>query len=161
MMPAYSGDVLFLPDSPKPFRAGGARDAGDSGLSGGPKKIKVMVVDDESTIADTLVEILAAEGFEAKAASTGHAAIELARDFEPDVVISDVVIPGMNGIEAGIKIRDILPECKVILFSGQAATVDLLKRAREEGQDFEILAKPIRPEVLISMIRRTGAAGSL
>src|SRR6185437_1962930 len=63
MMPAYSGDVLFLPDSPKPFRAGGARDASDSGLSGGPKKIKVMVVDDESTIADTLVEILAAEGF--------------------------------------------------------------------------------------------------
>jgi CheY-like chemotaxis protein len=115
---------------------------------------KIIVVDDETTIAETLVEILQGEGFEAMSASTGQAAVELARTFQPDLVLSDVIIPGLNGIEAGVKIREFLPECRIILFSGQAATLDLLKEARERGHEFEILAKPIKPEALLTIIRR-------
>src|SRR5581483_1543373 len=117
------------------------------------RKIRVIVIDDEPVIADTVVEILNGEGFEAMAVSTGASAVELAKDFDPDVVLSDVIMPGLNGIETGIQIRKVAPNCRVILFSGQAATVDLLEKAREQGHRFDILAKPIRPEQLISVIR--------
>lgn len=127
----------------------------DRHSSARPRKTKIMVVDDESTIAHTLVEILNGDGFEVVAALSGDSAVELADTFKPDIVLSDVVIPGMNGVEAGIKIRGLLPKCRVILFSGQAATLDLLRQARNQGHEFEILAKPIRPEALISIIRRT------
>lgn len=116
-------------------------------------KVKVIVVDDETLIAETVVEILNEEGFEATAVSTGASAIELAKTLHPDIVLSDVIMPGLNGIETGIKIRELVPSCRIILFSGQAATVDLLEKARHEGHRFDILAKPIRPEQLISVIR--------
>lgn len=149
-----SGSAILVLQQPNrgPFYFDGAAD--DRHSFARPRKVKVMVVDDESTIAHTLVEILSDEGFEVTAALTGDSAVELAGTFKPDIVLSDVVIPGMNGVEAGIKIRALLPKCRVILFSGQAATVDLLRQARNQGHEFEILAKPIRPEALISIIRR-------
>ena len=73
--------------------------------------------------------------------------------------LRDVILSGLNGIETGIKIREIAPSCKIILFSGQAATLDLLEKARGQGHRFEMLAKPIRPEQLISIIRN--ASGRL
>lgn len=117
------------------------------------KKLRIIVIDDEPVIADTVVEVLNEEGFEAIAVSTGASAIEIAKAFHPDVVLSDVIMPRLNGIETGIRIRDITPDCRVILFSGQAATVDLLEKARQQGHRFDILPKPIRPEQLISVIR--------
>jgi CheY-like chemotaxis protein len=117
------------------------------------KKIKIIVVDDETLIAETVAEILNQAGFEATPVSNGSDAIELAKTWLPDIILSDVVMPGLNGIETGIKIRQIAPSCKIILFSGQAATVDLLEEARRHGQSFDILPKPIKPERLISVIR--------
>jgi CheY-like chemotaxis protein len=122
------------------------------GLEGG-KKPKIIVVDDEALIAETVVEILNQEGFAAISAPSGSSAIELAKTVRPSIILSDVIMPGLNGIEMGIKIREIVPTCRVILFSGQAATVDLLERARQQGHRFEILAKPIRPEYLIHVVR--------
>ena len=119
----------------------------------GGRKIKVVVVDDESVIAETVVEILNQEGFEAIAAANGSIAIELAKTYRADIVLSDVIMPGLNGIEIGIKIRELVPDCRIVLFSGQAATVDLLEEAREQGHSFDILPKPIKPEQLISVIR--------
>jgi DNA-binding NtrC family response regulator len=63
------------------------------------------------------------------------------------------MMPGLNGIETGIKIREIVPTCKIILFSGQAATVNLLEDSRQRGHRFDILAKPIKPEHLVNIIR--------
>jgi DNA-binding NtrC family response regulator len=62
-------------------------------------------------------------------------------------------MPGLNGIETGIKIREIVPTCKIIVFSGQAATVNLLEDARQRGHRFDILAKPIKPEHLVNINR--------
>ena len=121
--------------------------------AGGPRKTKVLIVDDELTIADTLVEILNGEGYEAMAAATGDSALASAQSFLPDIVISDVVMPGINGVELGIRIRRDLPKCRVILFSGQTETSDLLGEARNRGHEFEIIAKPIRPQTLLAMIR--------
>jgi CheY-like chemotaxis protein len=121
------------------------------------RRIRVLVVDDEPTITETLVEILNGEGFDAIAASDGNSAISSAQSFSPDVIISDVVMPGMNGVQLGIQLRKLLPKCRIILFSGQTATVDFLRDARAVGHEFEIVPKPIRPEALIAMIRRRAA----
>jgi len=117
------------------------------------KKPIVLVVDDEQVIADTLAKILDLNGYEASAVYTGTAAVESARRLQPDLVISDVIMPDMNGIDAAISIRGFLPTCKILLFSGQAATADLLENARSEGHEFEILAKPVHPTDLLAKLR--------
>ena len=113
------------------------------------KAIRVLVADDERMIANTLACILSSSGFEAKAVYSGETAIEAARDIKPDVLITDVIMGGMTGIEAAIHIIALLPECRVILFSGQASTADLLERASAKGHRFEILTKPVHPQVLL------------
>lgn len=127
--------------------------AAEGARLGEVKKTRVIVIDDESLIAETMVEILNHEGFEAVSAFDGAAAIELAKTLRPDIVLSDVIMPGLNGVETGIRIREALPHCRIILFSGQAATVDLLEKARQRGHSFDVLAKPMKPEQLISVIR--------
>ena len=91
---------------------------------------KVLVVDDERVIADTLAMILNQSGFEAKAVYSGEKALELAATLQPDMLISDVIMADLNGIDAAIRIRALLPGIKILLFSGQAATADLLEKAR-------------------------------
>jgi CheY-like chemotaxis protein len=116
-------------------------------------KPRVLVVDDEYVIADTLTIILNQAGFDATAVYTGLAAVNAARTGRPDLIISDVIMPDMNGIEAAILIREFLPACKILLFSGQAATADLLENARARGHEFEILAKPVHPQDLLAKLR--------
>ena len=116
-----------------------------------PKR-RVLVVDDEQVIADTLSIILNKAGFDASPVYTGTAAVESARNIQPDLIISDVIMPDMNGIEAAIQIRSFLPACKILLFSGQAATADLLESARAKGHEFEILAKPVHPQDLLAKL---------
>jgi CheY-like chemotaxis protein len=113
---------------------------------------RVLVVDDESIIADTLVLILTKSGYEATAAYSGEQALDLAPVIEPHVLISDVTMKGINGIETAICITSQLPECRVVLFSGQAHAADLLQEARTQGYNFEILRKPVEPSVLLTYI---------
>lgn len=116
-------------------------------------KPKVLVADDERVIADTLAIILNQSGFEATAVYSGEKAVEAAETLRPDMLISDVIMTDLNGIDAAIKIREILPSCKILLFSGQAATADLLDRAKGQGHQFEILAKPVHPQDLLAKLR--------
>jgi CheY-like chemotaxis protein len=116
-------------------------------------KPKVLVVDDERVIADTLAIILNQSGFDASAVYSGTDAVERARKTTPDLVITDVFMPDLNGIQAAIQIRSFLPSCKILLFSGQAATADLLENARAQGHEFEILAKPVHPQDLLAKLR--------
>ncbi len=116
-------------------------------------KPKVLVADDEQVIANTLAIILNQAGFEARAVYSGENAIETIDAFQPNMLISDVIMTGMTGIEAAIQIREKLPTCKILLFSGQAATADLLEKARSQGHEFEILAKPVHPTDLLAKLR--------
>ncbi|MGA3316692.1 MAG: response regulator [Candidatus Korobacteraceae bacterium] len=116
-------------------------------------KRRVLVVDDEQVIADTLAKILDLNGYEASAVYTGTAAVENARSLQPDLIISDVIMPDMDGIQTAISIRSFLPNCKILLFSGQAATADLLENARAQGHEFEILGKPVHPSDLLAKLR--------
>jgi len=117
----------------------------------GRDRIDVLVVDDERIIADTLAMILSRHGFLSLAAYDGHSALKMARQYRPSLLITDVIMPGMTGIEVALGLEAMLPECKIMLFSGQAATVDLLSKAREMGRDYAILSKPVHPA---DMIRR-------
>jgi len=80
-------------------------------------------------------------------------ALSAAREMAPDLLISDVVMPLLSGIELAIQLRELCPNCKVLLFSGQAATASMLDSARASGHDFEVLAKPVHPADLLKRIR--------
>jgi CheY-like chemotaxis protein len=116
-------------------------------------KPKVLVVDDERVISDTLAMILNQSGFEARAVYSGEKALETVSVFQPDMLISDVIMADLNGIDTAIQIRGLMPKIKILLFSGQAATADLLEKARAQGYEFEILAKPVHPQDLLTKLR--------
>ena len=112
----------------------------------------VMVVDDESSIADTLAEILSRSGYAAVTAYDGDSALETALLMPPEMLITDVVLPGMSGIDLAITVKRVFPDCKIILFSGQASTADLLAAANRDGHQFVLLSKPVHPADLLSRI---------
>ncbi len=111
---------------------------------------RIFVVDDENCIADTLVAIFRNSGYEAIAFYNAQSALEQVESLSPELVISDVMMPGMNGIEMAVLIRERHPACKILLFSGHAATMDILKEARKQGHDFELLSKPVHPSELLA-----------
>ena len=112
----------------------------------------VLVVDDESAIADTLAEILTLSGYAAMPVYDAEEALETALLMPPELLITDVMLPGMSGIELAITMRRIFPDCKVLLFSGQAATTDLLTSAKRSGHEFTLLSKPVYPTDLLRRV---------
>jgi DNA-binding NtrC family response regulator len=112
----------------------------------------VLIVDDERVIADTLSIILTRAGFTTMTAYNGETALQIAIANSPALVISDVVMPGISGVELAIAITQTLPDCRILLFSGQAATVDLLEKARRDGHHFTTLSKPVHPTDMLKRI---------
>jgi CheY-like chemotaxis protein len=112
----------------------------------------VLVVDDERIIADTLSIILSKSGFTAMTAYDGISALELAANCPPDLLLTDVMMPGMTGIDLAIAVTQAFPKCKILLFSGQATTVDLLEKARHAGHYFAALTKPVHPTEMLKRI---------
>jgi CheY-like chemotaxis protein len=114
----------------------------------------VYVVDDESVIAQTLAMILNQGGFIAFAFKDPKQALVAAEvGSAPDLLITDVMMPGMSGIDLAIRFQQVCPECKVFLFSGHAATANLLEIARSQGHEFEVMSKPIHPNDLLAKLR--------
>jgi DNA-binding NtrC family response regulator len=111
------------------------------------------VVDDESVIASTLGMILRGQGFEAHSFHLPTEALRVSRETPPDLLITDVVMPELSGIDLAIQTRELHPNCKVLLFSGQPAISGMLEAARASGHNFEVLAKPIHPGELLEKIR--------
>jgi len=122
--------------------------------------LRVLVIDDEKNVADTLVMILERSGWQALAAYDGATAVEKADTFCPSIVISDVIMPRMNGIEACTAIKAKHPQCHIVLFSGQAATSDLVRDAWARGFKGELLAKPIEPDDLLAKLASLGQDSS-
>lgn len=114
----------------------------------------ILVVDDEERLANTLTEILNISGFCAFTAYEGKSALHIAEEIQPDYLLTDVVMPEMNGVELAIEVRKKLPETMILLFSGQAGTIDLLEEARAAGHDFEVLEKPMHPVRLVEHLKR-------
>jgi CheY-like chemotaxis protein len=118
-----------------------------------PKRI--LVVDDERVIADTLSEIFRKIGYEAFTAYNGQHGLEAARKLAPNLVLSDVMMPDLDGVSMAMAIKNARPEVKILLFSGVASTVELLHDAKEKGFHFEILQKPIAPDEIVRKVAST------
>lgn len=113
----------------------------------------VMIVDDEPVIRETVVEILREEGFDVVGMSDATHALSWMQRIHPDILLTDVIMPGMNGVELARETQKLLPECRIIIFSGQASATALVEDAREGGSQFELLAKPLHPDMLIRRLR--------
>jgi CheY-like chemotaxis protein len=119
---------------------------------------RVFVVDDEPVIAATLAAILRLHGYSATFFTSPLEALAAAQLNPPDLLISDVAMPGISGIDLAILMKLQYPNCRILLFSGQAETADLLGVAREEGHDFMLLQKPVHPSAMLAKIRALVAA---
>jgi CheY-like chemotaxis protein len=114
---------------------------------------KVLVIDDEPTHAETLVMVLNISGFDATAVLSAEHGLELAEQTAFDHLVTDVVMPGMNGIDGAIAVRQLRPNCRILLISGNNDTAALLDAALAQGHAFDILAKPVHPIVLLKHMR--------
>ena len=117
------------------------------------KELRIVVIDDEKRIADTLALILRSAGYVAEVAYDGASGLAMCNECRPHLVISDVVMPGMSGIEVAIEIRRRLPSCRILLYSGQAATAQMMDDARSLGHNFDLLAKPVHPLELLEKVK--------
>src|SRR5262245_45394355 len=89
-------------------------------MDGSGTKLTVLVVDDEPIIADTIKEILNRNGFIAQSAYGGDEALQAAEQFSPDILLTDVLMPKINGVDLAIMLSKFHPGTRVLLFSGQA-----------------------------------------
>lgn len=113
---------------------------------------RILIVEDEKVVADTLGQILAAHGYEIRVAYSAEDALDAISRWSPNLAILDVMLPRMNGIELAVVLKENFAGCHVLLFSGQPAVEALMQKARNEGHQFEILAKPVHPTVMLNAI---------
>jgi DNA-binding NtrC family response regulator len=151
MCPSCNSEVVSMAEVP----------VGDDAAEMLEERLVVMVVDDEPLVADTLAMILTHAGYRAMRAYDARTALEMASVRAPDLLISDVAMPEMNGVELALGIVSMAPACKVVLFSGHARSVDLM-RAYDAGHDFPLMAKPMHPSEMLGQVARSlkSCAGS-
>jgi DNA-binding NtrC family response regulator len=117
------------------------------------KKPCVFVVDDEPTISLTLALILSKEGFISKSFTAPLEALQAASFDVPDLLITDLAMPGMSGVQLAIELQRDYPDSKILLFSGNAHIADFLVEATAAGYSFDLLTKPVHPNELLRTVR--------
>ena len=142
----YAAEEIFNRKQEHPCMEG-------EGTASQRERRKVLVVDDQKLIADSLAEILGHEGFDAIAAYNGWDALEAISRFQPDWLVSDVLMPRMNGVQLAITVRQKYPLVAILLFSGQAGISEMLQDGQDRGYQFELIAKPIHPLKLIERLK--------
>ena len=109
----------------------------------------MFVVDDEPLIVDTLTEILTSAGFETTRFYDSRLVLSYAQQRCPDILLTDVMMPHLGGIELAASIIERCPTARVLLLSGHAASTELVERASHGGKRLELLSKPLDPRVLL------------
>ncbi|HKF21057.1 MAG TPA: response regulator [Candidatus Angelobacter sp.] len=118
-------------------------------------KRKILVVDDDEFIAEALRLILEVYGYTTQSAHSASQAVAQAQEFRPDLLLSDVMMPGMNGFEAGALIKRHCPDCFLLFFSGHTAEPEFSRMSDDlkgKGYSFEVLRKPLDPGLLLDRI---------
>ena len=121
----------------------------------------VLVVDDDVRVADTLVQILIAKGYDCAPAYSAEAAMRLAEKLDPDVVISDVVMGPVSGIELANHIREHYPNCRILLISGYASTKDLTEAVLARESRIQFVSKPVAPDRILAFVASAGRSEAL
>lgn len=110
---------------------------------------RVLIVDDERRTSDTLATIFSIAGYEARATYSAEEALDIIATWPPSLVILDVVLPNMNGIDLAIELAGRRPSCQILLFSGNPSTAQIARAAAQSGHPFEILEKPVHPDLML------------
>lgn len=113
---------------------------------------RILVVDDEQRLADTLALILQMAGYSATAVYSGPEALAIFPTYRPLLLITDVIMSGMDGIALAKHVQKMYPDCRILLFSGNADTQSLLQAAERAGYSFEILPKPLPPPQILAKV---------
>ena len=115
---------------------------------------RILIADDEPNIANTLARILEREGFETMAVYGGEAAMEAAELFKPDVLLTDLMMPGVDGLTVAALLRRRFPKCRVVLFTGYMYMRDQLEHRSRYHPSYLLLGKPMHPTDLVMALRR-------
>lgn len=120
--------------------------------------IRALVVDDEPELADLMRRGLEMTGWQVKAANDGFEALKIAREFMPDVVVLDVMMPGMDGVELLQKLRTIYPDVPALFLTAKDAVADRVTGLQSGGDDY--VTKPFSmKEVLLRLHRIVQRSG--
>ena len=115
---------------------------------------RILLVDDDAAVRDSIAMVLEGAGFEVDQADQGATGMRLLRAHEPDLVITDILMPQKEGIETIREIRALLPKTPIVAISGSAEPrADYLKMAQSFGAS-AVLAKPFDPMVLLNLVNR-------
>jgi DNA-binding NtrC family response regulator len=114
---------------------------------------KVLIVDDEKSIRATLAEFVREDGHEVRTAESAVEALRLAEADLPDVVVTDIILPRMSGVELLGRIHERFPDIQVIVITGEP-TVETAAEAVRLGA-FDYLAKPISSAAIRSAVARS------
>ncbi len=117
--------------------------------------LRILIVDDEDELVSALEERLNLRGFQAKGVATGEEALAYLADRQCDVVLLDVKMPGLGGLEVIERIKEKTPSPQVILLTGHISVQDA-ERGMGLGA-FDYLMKPIKIDELIRVLRSAGA----
>ena len=115
---------------------------------------RILVVDDETAVVQTLKLIFRLRGLDVRTAGSAEEALEILGDWQPEVAVLDVILPGMNGLDLAVLLAQQVPTCRIVHLSGQPRSAELRDQAALEGHPFEILAKPMHPEMLLAHLAR-------
>ncbi|WP_175410558.1 response regulator transcription factor [Streptomyces sp. TRM64462] len=122
--------------------------------------VRVLVVDDEASLAELLSLALRYEGWEVRSAEDGASAVRTARDFRPDAVVLDVMLPDMDGLSLLGRVRRELPDVPVLFLTAKDSVEDRIAGLTAGGDDY--VTKPFSLEEVVArlrgLIRRSGAA---
>src|SRR6185437_15435187 len=110
--------------------------------------VRVLVVDDEPNLADLLTMALRYEGWEIRTAHDGLSAVRLAREFKPDAVVLDVMLPDLNGLEVLRRLRDDAPNLPVLFLTAKDAVEDRIAGLTAGGDDY--VTKPFSLEEVVA-----------
>jgi two-component system, OmpR family, response regulator len=113
--------------------------------------VRVLVVDDEATLSELLSMALRYEGWDVRTAGTGHDAIRQARSFEPDIVVLDVMLPDLGGLEVLRRVRQRAPRVPVLFLTARDAVDDRIAGLTAGGDDY--VTKPFSLEEVVARLR--------
>jgi two-component system OmpR family response regulator len=127
----------------------------------GSVTLRALVVEDEPDLADVLTRMLRLEGWNAVAAGDGNTAIRTARDFRPDVVVLDVMLPDINGLQVLRHLRQANPAVCVLFLTARDSIEDRVAGITAGGDDY--VTKPFAAEEVLArlrgLVRRAGIGG--
>lgn len=115
------------------------------------KPIRILIVDDEEELASTLAERLVLRGFQVDVATSGSDALRVASQRDFDVLIADVKMPGIDGLDLMAALKREAPELPVILFTGHGSVAEA-ERGKRAGA-FEYVMKPVDIDALVEKIK--------